>query len=318
MPKSARSSKTKAKSRHPASRSMWSGSISFGLVSIPVGLYPAEVNHELSFKLLDKRDMTPVRYQRVNRDSGKQVAWDDIVRGFERRPGEMVVVTDEDLKRANVKATQTIEILDFVDAGAIAPSYFDRPYYIAPLQPKRRAPANPKAYVLLREALRHSGKIGIARVVIRTREHLAAVLPQDKVLILNLLRFDHELRKEDDLDLPKEALESAKVSDREMEMAERLIGEMTAKWQPERYKDDYRDDVLALIEKKAKAGEAQTIPEPSEEPPPEGPGADIIALLRKSLGGRGSTPANKVHPDEVKPRKAAPRRKAASHQRKAA
>jgi len=289
---------------------MWSGSITFGLVQIPVGLYPSEVSHDLSFKLLDKRDMTPVHYQRYNSKSGKEVPWDDIVRGFERAPGEMVVVTDEDLRRANVKSSQTIEILDFVDASDIAPPYFDKPYFLGPLQTKKRALASPKGYVLLREALRKTGKVGIAKVVIRTREHLAAVLPQEKALILNLLRFDHELRKEKDLDLPEAVAGAANVSEREMDMAERLITEMATEWKPQKYKDEYYDDVMAMIEKKAKAGDALKITEPEEVPEPEASGADLVALLRKSLG-HGHAPANRAEkePSSKRRPKTAPKKK---------
>jgi DNA end-binding protein Ku len=309
--------KAKEKRHGAAPRSMWSGSISFGLVQIPVSLYTAEVSHEISFKLLDKRDMTPVHYKRINRGNGKEVPWSDIVRGYERSPGELIVVTDEDLRRANVKASQTVDILDFVDAGSIDPTYFDKPYYLAPLQSKKRSLSNPRAYVLLREALRRTGKIGIAKVVLRTREHLAAVVPHEKTLILNLLRFDHELRKEAALDLAEDVLAAAKVAEKELDMAERLITEMASKWEPERYKDEYRDDVMALIERKAKAGEAHQITEAEEAPEPQAPGSDIIALLRQSLGGKA---ANRVtaepHP---KPRasKAAPRKKGGG-QRKAA
>jgi DNA end-binding protein Ku len=309
MPKKAKGTKAREKTHGAATRSMWNGSITFGLVQIPVGLYPSEVSHDLSFKLLDRRDLAPVRYQRTNSKSGKPIAWKDIVRGYERSPGEFVVVTDEDLRRANVRATQTIDILDFVDAGSVAPSYFEKPYYIAPLQSKKGS--SPKAYVLLREALRKTGKIGIAKVVIRTREHLAAVLPEGKALILDLLRFDHELRKEEDIDLPEDT-GVAKAGSREMEMAERLITEMASEWKPERYKDEYYDDVMKMIEKKAKAGEAHKITEPEEAPAIEEPADDIISLLRKSLGGKGNAPANRVKPEPRAKRgaaKAAPRKK---------
>jgi len=195
-------------------RAIWKGSITFGLVNIPVGLYSAETRDEIHFKMLDKKTMSPIHYKRVSEDSGKEVDWNDIVRGYEFSPGKYVVMSDEDLKRAAPEATQTIDIVDFVDLDEISPLYFDKPYYLGPDK------KGTKAYALLREVLRRTNKVGIAKVVIRTRQYLSAVVARGDVLTLELLRYAHELRDPGELDVP-----SGKqgVSDRELEMAERLV-----------------------------------------------------------------------------------------------
>ncbi|WP_437680847.1 Ku protein [Sorangium sp. So ce131] len=304
-------------------RSIWKGSISFGLVQIPVALYPAEEPNEISFKQLDKRDMTPIRYERVNRETGKPVSWDDIVRGYAYDKDEYVVVSDEDLRRANVEATQTVDILDFVDASEIEPMFYDKPYYLAPAsQNKKKSPVT--AYVLLREALRKTGKVGIAKVVIRTREHIAAVMPRGRALVMNLLRFAHELRTDEELDLPELEAEGKGLGKRELEMAERLVAEMATEWKPEKYKDEYRDDVMKLIEKKVKSGETTTSAEPAEEDEDRGRQTgtvDLIALLKKSLGQKGGKAANdekEAHEAEPKVRKADGAKRKAGGPRRAA
>ncbi|WP_437626095.1 Ku protein [Sorangium sp. So ce321] len=286
-------------------RSIWKGSISFGLVQIPVALYPAEEPNELHFTQLDKRNMTPIRYERVNRETGEPVSWDDIVRGYPYEKGEYVVMSDEDLRRANVEATQTVDILDFVDESEIDPMYYDKPYYLAPAsQNKKKSPMT--AYVLLREALRKTGKVGIAKVVIRTREHIAAVRPRGRALVLNLLRFAHELRTDEELDLPEMDAEGKGLGKRELEMAERLVAEMATEWKPEKYKDEYRDDVMKLIEKKVKSGQTTTPAEPAEEEEKrrDTGTVDLIALLKKSLGQKGGKAAND---DDKEPSESSPK-----------
>ncbi|HTN92445.1 MAG TPA: Ku protein [Sorangium sp.] len=275
-------------------RSIWKGSISFGLVQIPVALYPAEEPNELHFTQLDKRNMTPIRYERVNRETGEPVSWDDIVRGYPYEKGEYVVMSDEDLRRANVEATQTVDILDFVDESDIDPMYYDKPYYLAPASQNSKKKSPVTAYVLLREALRKTGKVGIAKVVIRTREHIAAVRPRGRALVLNLLRFAHELRTDEELDLPELDAEGKGLGKRELEMAERLVAEMATDWKPEKYKDEYRDDVMKLIEKKVKSGQTTTPAEPDEEEDKrrDTGTVDLIALLKKSLGQKGGKAAN--------------------------
>ena len=188
--------KTTSQSADRLGRPIWKGTINFGLVNIPVALYSAEADNSIDFDLLDKRDFSRVRYRRVNEKTGREVPWDEIVKGYEYKKGEYVALTDDDFLKANVEATQSIDILDFVDAADISPIYFDKPYYLVPLKNGQRA------YALLREVLKRTGKVGIARVVIRTRQHLAALLADGPVLILNLLRFSHELRDPSTLDVP--------------------------------------------------------------------------------------------------------------------
>ena len=263
-------------------RSIWNGSISFGLVQIPVGLYPAEQQDELSLTLLDRHDMAPVGYDRVNKQTGARVDWNDIVKGYEYGKGQYVVLTDADLKAANVEATQTIEISAFVDEDEIDPMYFDRPYYLAPTKQGR------KAYAVLRETLRESKKIGIAKVVIRTRQHLAALRVQKERLVLQLLRFAHELKSPDDLEVPGKNLKELGVTGREISMAKQLVEGMVTAWKPSQYHDEYRDDLMAKIESKAKAGEINVI---SETRAPKAPRrrakvVDLADLLRRSVEER--------------------------------
>lgn len=290
-------------------RSIWKGSISFGLVNIPVGLYAAETRQELQFHLLDKRDKSPVRYKRVSEKSGKEVPWNEIVRGYEYAQGSYVILSDEDLKRANPVATQTIDITDFVDAAEINPVYFDKPYYLAPDK------KGTKGYALLREALRRSGKVGIATVVIRTRQYLAAVLPEDDVLVLELLRYAHELRDAGELEVPQG---EAGVSDRELEMAERLIEGMVSEWQPDKYADTYEKDVMDLIERRVESGETEAVETPAPKPSGEGKVVDLMMLLRRSVEenqGKGAAASGKTKKPAAKrkPAAAAKPRKAAAH-----
>lgn len=257
------------------SRAIWEGSISFGLVQIPVGLYGAESRDELNFDLLDRRDMSPVGYQRINKSTGEVVEWGDIVKGYEASDGEYVTVEKEDFERANVKASRTVDIVHFADAGELDILYFERPYYLVPDE------RGTKPYVLLREALRRQNKVGIARVVIRTREHLAAVVVRGEAMVLELLRWHDEIVPASEYDLPAEGARS--VSAPELKMAERLIEEMTATFAPEEYHDTYREDLMKLIRRKLKEGDkvyAEPIPEPEEAATNV---VDIMALLRKSL-----------------------------------
>lgn len=260
-------------------RAIWKGSISFGLVSIPVGLFSAETRDEISFRQLDKRNLSPVGYKKYNKQNGQEVELEDIVKGYEYDSDRYVLVSDEDLKRANPEKTQTVDITDFVDLESIDAEYYDKPYYLAPLK------KNAKAYALLREALKRSGKVGIAKVVIRSREYLAAVIPHDDALVLEILRYPHEIRGIDDLELPGDNLEKLGVTDREVKMAEMLIDGMTAEWDPSKYKDTYRDDLMALIEKKIESGQTEVLDETPVETDDEEPRGviDIMALLKKSV-----------------------------------
>ena len=250
-------------------RSMWNGHISFGLVNIPVKLYGATSREDLSFRFLHKKDLSPISYEKVCAREGEEVPWDEIVRGYEYEKGKFVVLTDEDFKRADVEATRTIDILDFVEASEVDMMYFDKPYW---LQPGR---GGEKPYVLLREALARTGKIGIAKVVIRTRQHLAAVKPAGNALVLNLMRFQDELADPAGLELP----EDADLDRREITMAERLIENLTAPFDPAKYTDDYRRELMALIREKMEGRE----PEPVEEGRPSPQVIDIMTALKASL-----------------------------------
>lgn len=300
-------------------RAIWKGSITFGLVNIPVGLYSAETRDEIHFKLLDKKTMSPIHYKRVSEESGKEVPWEETVRGYEFSPGQYVVMSDEDLKRAAPEATQTIDIVDFVDLDEISPLYFDKPYYLAP--DKKGA----KAYALLREVLRRTKKVGIAKVVIRTRQYLAAVVARGDVLTLELMRFAHELRDPAELDVPKG---KEGVSERELDMAERLVEGMVDAWDPEKYKDDYRRDLMKTIEERVEAGQLEASPEPAPKPKARGDNVvDLMALLKRSVEEGGSAakkaPARKKAPAK-KPAakktaaKKTPAKKTAAKKRKSA
>lgn len=267
-------------------RSIWKGSISFGLVNIPVGLYSAETRDEIHFNLLDRRNMAPIHYKRVNEKSGEEVAWEDTARGYQFEHGRYVVLSDGDLTRANPEATQTVEITDFVDLAEISPLYFDKPYYLAP------AKNGAKSYALLRETLRRTGKAGIAKVVIRTKQYLAAVVPEGDVIVLDLLRYAHELRDPAELDLPRG---KQGVSEKELEMAGRLVEGMVTAWNPERYRDDYQADVMAMIDERVKSGQLESAPEtPAPRRAEHGAKVvDLMSLLKRSVeeGGRAGRQA---------------------------
>ena len=257
---------------------IWKGSLTFGLVNIPVALAAAESPDDLSFDLLDKRDLAHIGYETINKSTGRKVARKDIVKGYEIAKGQYVTVSDEDFRQANVKATQTLEILEFVERDAIDARFFERPYFLTPL------PRAERAYVLLCEALRARERVAVARLVLRTREHLAAVFPLDGVLICNLMRFAHELRA-----APKIA-KIAKPGDKEMTMARALIDSMSGDWRPETLHDRYRDDLLKLLRRKrTHPGEA-----PPATPPVEKPSnvVDLISLLRESLEAGAARPAS--------------------------
>jgi DNA end-binding protein Ku len=259
-------------------RAFWKGSIAFGLVQVPVELFVAEEPNEISFRQLDKHDFSPIGYDRINKRTGKKVAWDDIVRGFEWEKDEYVVLSDEEIESANVRATHTIDIVAFVDAGEVDPIYFERPYYVAPTK------QGTKAYALLRETLVKNAQIGIAKVVIRARQHLAALMARGDALTLVQLRFAHELRPDGDLPLPPKNLEKVGVTAAERRMADTLVQGMHDDWKPEQYKDTFRDDVLALVERKAKAGEVNTIAEHEKRAPKDTANVlDLMEMLKRSL-----------------------------------
>ncbi len=257
-------------------RSLWKGAISFGLVNVPVELHSAKKRAaELDMTMLDKRDLAPVGYKRVNKSTGKEVAWGDVVKGYEYKDDKYVVLSDEDFRRANPEASRTVDILAFVELADIEPQYFETPYY---LKPEKRGE---KAYALLRETLQKAGKAGVASVVIRTKQYLAALVAQDDLLVLNTLRYAEELKAPSELEVPK-----AKVTPKELDMALRLVDDMADKWQPAKYKDTYRDDLLKRIKEKVKAGQTEELTEPEKDAARPAKGADVIdlmALLKKSV-----------------------------------
>lgn len=264
-------------------RALWKGAISFGLINIPVELYAAEKRDELDFTMLDKRDLSPVGYKRYNKKNGKEVVWDNIIKGYEYEDGQYVLLSDEDLRRANVEATQTVDIQAFVDADQVPITYYEQPYYLAPTK------AGAKAYALLRETLRKTGKMAIAKIVIRTRQHIAAVIPFDNILNLITLRYPTELKAPDDLQVPGGGKQSG-VTAREVEMAQSLVESMSAEWNPDDFHDTYRDDVLALVQKKIKSKQTHAVAEADKSGADSGRGSaqviDLMALLKKSIAGK--------------------------------
>lgn len=277
-------------------RSLWKGAISFGLVHILVEMHTAVSEQRLDLTMLDRRDFSPVGFKRYNKNNDKEVSWDDIVKGYEYADGEYVVLSDEDLRRANVEATQTIDILAFVDQADVPLLYYEQPYYLAP------GKGGDKVYALLRETLRKAGKIGIATVVIRVKQHLAALVCVNDTIVLNTLRFADEIRDTDELKLPSSGAKSASVTDKELKMAMALVEGMSEPWKPEQYRDNYREDIMALVEKKVKARQTKTITMPSKEAPAARSSnvIDLVALLQQSLGKKGgrAAPANADADDE--------------------
>lgn len=232
-------------------RPIWKGQISFGLVNIPVSVYSAERRADLSFKLIDSRNSARVRYERINEETGKEVPWDSIVKGFEYDKGSYVLLTEKDLESAAVEMTKSIEIEEFVDPAEIESVYFDRPYYIVP------GKGSEKGYLLLREAMVKSGKVGIAKVVIRTRQYLCSVVPDGNALVLNLMRFPQEVVSIGEFEFPDQNLKKFKVTAKEIELAKQLVEGMTSSWRPEKYHDEYRDALMALISKRIESGKTQ-------------------------------------------------------------
>jgi DNA end-binding protein Ku len=254
-------------------RAIWKGSISFGLVNIPIALYPATRREELKFRLLRAKDLSPVNYKRVAEKDGKEVPWDEIVKGYEYEKGKYVLLKDEDFQRVDLEATQTVDIQDFVDQEEIDPMFFYKPYYLEPQK------GGDKAYVLLRDTLAKTGKVGIAKVVIKTRQYLAGVKAEDSVLVLELMHFAEELADADKLHVPKK-IEPGK---RELDMAKALVESMSAKWDPKKYRDDYREALMEVIEEKVEAGGKEIEEKPKPKPRPSTKVIDLVSVLQESL-----------------------------------
>ncbi|RZL93757.1 MAG: Ku protein [Variovorax sp.] len=293
------------------SRTLWKGAITFGLVHIPVGLHTATTEEGVDFDWLDKRTMDPVGYKRVNKKTGKEMDKDNIVKGIEYEDGKYVIISPDEIEAVYPRTTQTIEIQRFVDGNAIPFVYLERPYYVAPINKGQ------KVFALLREVLLKTGKIGLAKVVIATKQHLAALVPSDTALVLNLLRWGDEVKSLEGLDLPPAGMKGAKISAAEMKMAEQLVKDMSGEWKPEDFKDEFKHEVMKLVNKKVKAGDTETVIQPEEEAPSEGAEIiDLTELLARSLKG-GKTqkqPAGK----KTAVRQAPARKTAAAKTRKAA
>jgi DNA end-binding protein Ku len=280
-------------------RALWKGAISFGLVSIPVSLYPAIRKEELTFRMLRKTDLSPINYKRVAEADGKEVPWDQIVKGYEYEKGKYVVLKEEDFARVDVEATQTVEIINFVAIDGVDPLLFHKPYYL------EAGKGGDKAYVLLRDALVKAGKLAIAKVVIRARQHLASVKPQEKGLMLELMHFPNELIDLSEFKAPAEKA----VGKAELQMAEQLIESMTSEWKPEEYTDDYRDALEELIEKKIEHGDKATLA-PAKKKRPSNV-VDLVSILQESIQqsqGKAKTERTKT---AARPKKAARKKKAA-------
>ena len=258
-------------------RAIWKGSISFGLVNIPIALYPATRREELKFRLLRESDLSPVNYKRVAEKDGKEVPWDRIVKGYEYEKGKYVVLKEEDFQRVDLEATQTVDIQDFVDLDEIDPMFFYKPYYLEPQK------GGDKAYALLRDSLKKSKKVGIAKVVIKTRQYLAGVKPEDGALVLELMHFADELVATDKFNVPKKV----EIGKREMNMAKSLIDGMSTKWNPEKYRDDYKEALMEVIEEKVEAGGKETEGKPKKAPKPTKV-IDLVSVLQKSLEETGA------------------------------
>jgi DNA end-binding protein Ku len=297
-----------------STRSLWKGAISFGLVHVPIALYSATDESDLNFKMLDKRSMDPVGYKRINKKSGKEVTMDDIVKGIEWEDGQFVLLSKEEIEAAYPKTTQTIEIEAFIPIDEVPFVYLEKPYYTAPIN------RGQKVYALLREALADTRKVGVAKVVIANKQHLALLMPCGPALILNLLRWGGEIRSFEALQLPPSGVKEAGIKDAELNMAKQLIKEMSAAWSADTFRDTFHDQVMKLVEGKAKAGHVEQV---------EKIGADAVArsstnvvdlteLLKRSMrGGAPATPAKKAAARSAAPRKPAAK-KAASKLRRAA
>jgi DNA end-binding protein Ku len=264
-------------------RAMWKGSLAFGLVNIPVELYSAVRDHRPKFRLLHGKDESPVHYERVCQAEGKPVAWEDLVKGYEYERGQFVVLTKDDFKTAALEKTKTLDILDFVDPKEVDERYFETPYY---LQASKGAD---RSYALLREAIRESGKIGIAKIILRDSQHLASVEVIGDALVLTMMRFADELADLDDFKFPK----SEGIRAAELKMAIQLVENLSAKWEPDKYTDEYRDNLMRLIQAKIKGRKPKLV---ERETPRQAEVVDLMERLRASLEGKGSRSARSHSP----------------------
>lgn len=277
-------------------RVIWKGAISFGLVHVPVALYPASSESGIDFDWLDKRSMDPVGYKRINKRTGREIDHANIVKGVKVEGGDYVVLGEDEIQAAYPKTTQTIEIEAFVHAAEIAFTHLEKPYYLEPIG------KGEKVYVLLREAMLAAGVIGIARVVMHTKEHLAAVVPAGPALMLNTLRWADEIRPWTELNLPAEGRKAVQLKDNELKMAGQLIKDMTEAWQPQRYADRFTEAVHALLAQRVEAGKTEKV-QPLEEGAAPAPSnvVDLTELLAKSLGRKSASSAATASASDKKP-----------------
>lgn len=271
-------------------RPIWTGNLSFGLLNVPVSLMSGTRSNDLSFRMLDSRDRKPIRFERVNADTGEEVPWKEIVKAFEYDKGSYVVIDKTDIAAASPETHESVEIEAFVDADAIDIRYFEKPYVLVPGKKAE------KGYVLLRETLRKAGKIGVARVVIRTREYLSAVMPLGDALVLMMMRYPQELVDPAEYKLPEGNTGDYRISPRELEMATQLVDSMAAKWNPDDYHDEFRERLAEIIRKrvKDKGATTQVLEEPAASEDATTNVVDFVALLQKSLGEKTRTPAKKA------------------------
>jgi len=267
-------------------RAIWKGAISFGLVNIPITLYPATRREEVRFHFLRKSDFSPINNKRVAEVDGKEVAWDDIVKGYQYEKGKFVVLQDDDFSRVDIEATQTVDIQEFVELNDINPMFFSKPYYMEP------GKGGDKPYALLREVLKDTGKVGIAKVVIKTRQHLAAVKAQRDALVLELMHFADEIIPDTELHLPGNVTPGKK----ELDMAKQLLESMSGKWKPEAFKDEYRDALMEVIQEKIAAGGKELDGKKKASPVKATNVIDLVAVLQKSLQQHGQSRAKKSAP----------------------
>ena len=266
-------------------RVLWKGAISFGLVHIPIALHSATEDKGLDFDWLDKRSMDPVGYKRINKKTGKDIESENIVKGIEYEDGQYVIISPDEIAAAYPKTTQTIEIETFVPTASIPFVYFERPYYISPTNKAD------KVYALLREVLKKTDKAGVAKVVIQTKQHLALLVPSGPALVLNLLRWGDEVRSFDELNLPALGTSGVGLSPKEMQMGEQLVDDMSSTWKPEAFTDEFREQILKLVDAKVKAGDTEQVGTLEETEPAEAGNNvyDLTELLKRSLdkGGKG-------------------------------
>ena len=272
-------------------RGLWNGAISFGLINIPVEIMSAKDQKRISFRMLDKNDFSPIGYKQINKATGKEVQRKNIVKGYEYSPNQFVVMTNADFEKANPKATKTLDIQDFVDIEDVDPLMFETPYYLIP------GKSGEKGYILLRKTLEHTKKAAVTQFVMHKKEHLGVIMPRGEYLILEVLRYAHEVKELDEAKFLEDVdLSKVRISDRELKMAESLVRGMTERWQPKRYKDTYQDDLLRLIEHKIKGGETETPPELEAPEPTKTNTVDLSALLERSLQSRGGRGHASNHP----------------------